>query len=282
MTELKKLVPKRNYWKQEEEDLLKNWAEKAKCYHWLHNKSREIYQRKNAWFTIPVIIISTIVGTANFAQDRFTPKYKNYVVMIIGTLSIFAGIVTTVSQFLKIGEFNEAHRVSALSWGKFFRNIKTELSRHPRDRFPPIELIKMCKEEFDRLIEISPFIPKSVVSEFNRKFGKNENLTKPEICDIINSTEIFEISNEEREQLRIELIPNNKLIYNNSNNNDTNNFNDNDNEKINKFKDTFFSLNGIYPNDEEIQKHLKKFTSNNDNSSSNISICIDTPSETII
>lgn len=43
-----------------------------------------------------------------------------------------------------------------------------------------------------------------------------------------------------REQLRIELIPNNKLHFNNYNNN---NFNNNDNEKINKFKDTFLSLN---------------------------------------
>lgn len=38
-----------------------------------------------------------------------------------------------------------------------------------------------------------------------------------------------------------------------------------------------------YPNDEEIQKHLKKkFVSNNDNSTSNISIHIDTPTKTII
>ena len=101
MTELKKLVPKRNYWKQEEEDLLKNWAEKAKCYHWIHNKSREIYQRKNAWFTIPVIIISTIVGTANFAQDRFNEEVRPYIVITIGSLSIIAGIITTIYQFLK-------------------------------------------------------------------------------------------------------------------------------------------------------------------------------------
>ncbi len=99
----------------------------------------------------------------------------------------------------------------------------------------------------------------------------------------IKENEIFEISDEEREQLRIELIPNNKLNFNNSNNNNNNNnFNNNDNEKINKFKDTFFSLNSRYPNDEEIQKHLKKFISNNDNSTSNISIRIDTPNETVI
>ena len=97
----------RNYWKEEDETLLKQWADKAQCYQWLHNKSREIYQRKNAWYTIPVIIISTITGTGNFAQDRFSEEIRPYVVISIGTLSILAGIITTIFQFLKIAEINE-------------------------------------------------------------------------------------------------------------------------------------------------------------------------------
>ena len=69
---------KRNYWKAEEEELLKQWGDKAQCYQWMHARSRKIYQCKNAGFTIPVIIISTITGTANFAQDRFSEKYRTY------------------------------------------------------------------------------------------------------------------------------------------------------------------------------------------------------------
>ena len=122
----------RNYWKVEEENLLKQWADKAQCYQWMHSRSHNIYSRKNALFTIPVIIISTITGTANFAQERFSDEYKTYVVLSIGTLSIIAGIITTIYQFLKIAELNEGHRVSTLSWGKFYRNIKTELNRHPQ------------------------------------------------------------------------------------------------------------------------------------------------------
>ena len=92
----------RNFWKSEEENLLKQWADKAQCYQWMHSKSHNIYSRKNALFTIPVIIISTITGTANFAQDRFPEEVKEYVVMGIGSLSIIAGIITTINQFLQI------------------------------------------------------------------------------------------------------------------------------------------------------------------------------------
>ena len=74
---------KREYWKSEEEELLKQWGDKSQCYQWMHMKARQSYQRKNAMYTIPVIIISTITGTANFAQERFSEKIKPYVAMIV-------------------------------------------------------------------------------------------------------------------------------------------------------------------------------------------------------
>ena len=78
---------------------------------------------------IPVIIISTLTGTANFALDRIDESYKNIFVMATGGLNIFAAILTTIGQFLKISELNEAHRVASFSWGKFYRSIKTELAK---------------------------------------------------------------------------------------------------------------------------------------------------------
>ena len=254
----------RNFWKEEEENLLKQWADKAQCYQWMHSRGYNIYSRKNALFTIPVIIISTITGTANFAQERFSDDIKNYVVISIGTLSIIAGIITTVYQFLKIAELNEGHRVASLSWGKFYRNIKTELTRHPFDRMPPKELIKISRDEYDRLVELSPFMPLSIISEFNSKFKKNENLTKPEICDELNSTDVFEMDAETRNRLMMEKIKDElpkvdpkvaerrktvKLKMD---------------EKIEQFKTTFMALNNRYPTQAEIDKSMKKFLSEED------------------
>ena len=54
--------------------------------------------------------------------------------MIIGSINIIVGILTTIQQYLKISELNEAHRVSSIAWDKFARNIKIELSKHPNER----------------------------------------------------------------------------------------------------------------------------------------------------
>ena len=217
----------------------------------MHTRSHEIYQRKNALYTIPVIIISTITGTANFALDRFGEDLQKYMTMGIGSLSILAGIISTISQFLKISELNEAHRVASLSWGKFYRNIKTELSRHPLDRFGPLEFIKMSKEEYNRLVEISPFMPKKVIRNFNSKFKKNLDLTKPEICDILSATQIFELSEDERKQIADDVIESEDPVRKN-----TMESTNKEIERRSKFVDTFFEINGRHPDEEEINRLL--------------------------
>ena len=50
----------REYWKEEEENILRELADKAQCYELMHSKSHDIYAYKNTLFVIPVIIISTI------------------------------------------------------------------------------------------------------------------------------------------------------------------------------------------------------------------------------
>ena len=137
-------------WTPEHEKILIEWADKAMCYRWLHSKSNALFSRLNAWYTIPVIVISTLTGTANFAQERVPSAYQNYFVMLVGAFNITAGIITTIQQFLKITQLNEAHRVSSIAWDKFYRNIKIELAKHPYERIDVKQMIKMSKEEFDR------------------------------------------------------------------------------------------------------------------------------------
>ena len=194
-------------WTEDHENILVEWADKAMCYRWLHGKSHQYFSRANTWFTIPVIIMSTLTGTANFAQDKFEGSTKELVTVSIGAVNIFAGILTTIQQFLKISELNEAHRVSSLSWDKFYRNIKVELAKAPPERTPVLQMLKASKEEFDRLMEISPAISEKVAKEFTKTFsgrsikGKSaiENelvkkqeafglLKKPDICGELESS----------------------------------------------------------------------------------------------
>ena len=166
MDEIELIDTKQIDWNPEHEKILIEWADKAMCYRWLHSKSNAMFSSLNAWYTIPVIIISTLTGTANFAQERVPIEYQSFFVMIVGAFNITAGIITTIQQFLKITQLNEAHRVSSIAWDKFYRNIKIELAKHPIERIDVKQMIKMSKEEFDRLMETSPNIPEKILQQF--------------------------------------------------------------------------------------------------------------------
>lgn len=182
-------------WSSEHEGILVDWADKALCYKWMHEKSHYSYNRMNTWFTIPVIIMSTLTGTANFAQDKIPAQYLSVATMAIGGVNLIAGILTTIQQFLKIGELNESHRVSAISWGKFYRNVRVELAKAPEERTPVVQMVKFAKEEFDRLIETSPSLSDKTVRLFKSTFAgsgaKFNELSKPEICDSLESTAVI-------------------------------------------------------------------------------------------
>jgi hypothetical protein len=184
-------------WSPENENILVEWGDVAQCYKWMNSASHEQYSNYLAWFTIPTIILSTISGTASFAQGSVPHRVQMYAPVVIGTINIFVGILTTIQQYLKIAERNESHRVSAISWDKFSRNIRIELAKAPNERMEAGHFIKMCRQEYDRLMETSPVISREIIQHFNRKFaGKTgrkerarlEEIKKPDILDINIST----------------------------------------------------------------------------------------------
>jgi hypothetical protein len=245
-------------WTQEHEEILIEWADKAMCYRWLHAKSNALYSNLNTWYTIPVIVLSTLTGTANFAQDRVPLLYQSYFVMLVGSLNILAGIITTIQQFLKITQLNEAHRVSSISWDKFYRNIKIELAKHPKERIDVKQMIKMSKEEYDRLMETSPAIPEKIIVGFKDKFNNSDafkTIIKPEICDILIPTNDFRNPwfNEENktkaqsEQLQIKQTKEQKIKK----------FNELNNKMVKDFIVLFNDLNNREPMDSEIIDNLR-------------------------
>lgn len=246
-------------WSLEHETILIEWADKAMCYRWLHSKANTMFSTLNAWYTIPVIVISTLTGTANFAQERVPVNYQHYFVMLVGGFNILAGIITTIQQFLKITQLNEAHRVSSIAWDKFYRNIKIEIAKHPSERVDPKHFLKISKEEFDRLIETSPTIPENIVKDFKTNFISQESfqkIIKPEICDILIPTAEHRNpwytdenrSKELNENMKIQISKTNKIKKQH----------DLNIKMVNEFIALFINLNNREPTESEIIDNLKE------------------------
>ena len=179
-----------NEWHPQQAKLLQSWAEIASSYRWMHNQAYMIYKKKNMWFMLPLIIMSTVTGTANFAQSTFPSLIRPYMPQIIGAINLISAIMTTIYQFLKISEFMESHRISSINYGKLARTLTVELNLPVKDRNSGgAECVKVSRTDIDRLIEQSPAIPKNVLLLYEQQFA-GKGLAEPEIV-VINKVDIY-------------------------------------------------------------------------------------------
>jgi hypothetical protein len=182
-----------NGWTREIENLMAEWADKAVCYRWMHERTERVFSRKDMGFMFPVIILSTVTGAANFAMESVLtdPEHKKYAQLCLGGLSIATGIISTIANRLGYASASESHKGAAILWGKFQRLIAIELSLHPDERSDCMHFLKQCRGELDRLIEQSPTIPTSIIELCKREFKQYPKVKKPEIIGDIDTTHIF-------------------------------------------------------------------------------------------
>jgi hypothetical protein len=180
-------------WVIEQELLLKDWAEKARYYSWMHNKAGNLYIKRNNNITIPLIIISTVSGSANFSMVGVqTPYHWLYTVafpLTMGILSITAAILSAMAKYLRTAELSENHQEFHKKFNSLFRNISLELSLPANQRKSPAEICNLHRFEFDRLVSEAPNIPEVIINKFNSKFPFVNN--KPEITHSFDKVVIY-------------------------------------------------------------------------------------------
>ena len=195
-----------NGWCKEHERLMAEWSDISVCYRWIHDQSEKYYHKRSLWINLPVIVLSTLGGTANFGiQSLFSDEeIKKYASFGIGGISLLAGLLTTVGNYLRYAQLEEAHRVASIAWGKFQRLIAIELALHPNERMDALDFLKVCRVDLDRLIEQAPPIPKVSITAFTQKFGSIKDLKKPDICGSLEHTHVFDSSEVRLKQLAVD------------------------------------------------------------------------------
>lgn len=196
-----------NGWTGEIEALIADWSDRAQCYRWMHDKTSRAYAQYNQYMMIPIIVLSTLTGTANFGLDsifKSDTNGKTIASLGIGGVSIITGIISTLANFLRYGQGSESHSVSSLMWAKFSRLISIEMALHPTDRMEAFAFLKMFRIELDRLVEQSPPIPESVILQFKREFRANSEVKKPDIAGVLEHTKVYENREERLKQVAVD------------------------------------------------------------------------------
>jgi hypothetical protein len=172
-------------WNDHHENILRQWGEASACYRYMHHRSFLMYKKLSLRFNLPVIVLSTITGTANFAQTTLPVSIQPAAPSIIGGLNLVAGLIATIMQFLKVNELMENHRTSALGHGSLSRNIRLQLALPREERKKEgLKFVEECKATYDSLLEQCPAIPKKILLNFEKEYPIDGVFTKPEILSV--------------------------------------------------------------------------------------------------
>jgi hypothetical protein len=175
------------------EEYFSSSGEKAHCLAWCHKQSESLYSYKRNWIDLPVIIGSAIVGFLNAGSSSMfeDPKISS-IALGIGSLSI--GILQTVNTYFNWSKRCEGHRIAAIQYSKLYRFLKIEMALPRNQRMLPNDLLKKVRDDYDRLQEISPLLPDSVIEDFKKKFSidKYNDISKPEETNGLEKITVFE------------------------------------------------------------------------------------------
>lgn len=179
-------------WNPQIEKLIAEEGEKAFGFFWLHNKAELKYQRNENYISLPVIILSTVTGFLSASAGSILPQ-DNTTSGLLGAVSIVVGILNTIGSKFAFSKRAEGHRIASIHYSKLFRFINIELSLPRKERMPPFDMIKIIREDIDRLKETAPAIPSEIIDAFNTHFESETGIAKPEITNGLTKINIYSL-----------------------------------------------------------------------------------------
>lgn len=137
-------------WDDRTGDLLEDWHLRATTAQFGHQTRAEQTRTRSIQFGLPVVILTTLVGTSAFAT--FNDTTSNEAKVLVGTVSILAAVLAGIQTFLGYSQVAERHRIAATRYATLRRGIEVALTRHDAS------LVDSIRSEMDKIGGASPQI----------------------------------------------------------------------------------------------------------------------------
>jgi len=167
-------------WNDSLEVLVAEEAERSAGLSWLHTECEKYFSVHTNCIALPVIILSTVNGfLSGSSQSIFTnPQVSS---IALGVVSLFTGVLSTVGSYFAWAKRTEAHRISAIQYQKISKFLTIELSLPKVERIAAKDILKITREQVERLMEISPAVPEFILNKYKLRFKGITDVSHPEI-----------------------------------------------------------------------------------------------------
>ena len=156
-------------WDDEVEELIRTWHRRVAAAEAGHRVMADRMRRRYLMLGVPVVVLTTVVGTSVFAsiQDQ---KVPTGVRVVVGSVSILAAVISSLQTFLRYGMRAEGHRVAAIRYETLRRDMAAVLAIPRASRTDPLRQLDSVRNRMDRYAKESPTIGEREWDRLERKF----------------------------------------------------------------------------------------------------------------
>src|SRR5262245_37811152 len=166
-------------WSPSVEDLYESWHRRVAAAEHGHRIMADRMRRRHLLIGIPVVILTTLIGTSAFASISraqgnsitFLNVDPDIVLVIVGSISVLAAVLSSLQTFLRYATRAEGHRIAALRYETLRRDIATTLALPRKARGSPDRDLDNVRGRMDRYAKESPTIGERMWGRLAIEFG---------------------------------------------------------------------------------------------------------------
>lgn len=157
-------------WTSALEQYLKDVAEQSLCRSIMYDKAFQFYNKRRAWFDIPIIVISSLTGFASVGSTTLFAGQAQIASVALGLASLAVSVGNTISSYYGFSKLAESNRIATISYRRMHMLLELQLRLPVDQRMRARDLLKVVRGEQERLSETSVALPESIKNEFRARF----------------------------------------------------------------------------------------------------------------
>lgn len=140
--------------------LLEGWLKGIRLFHIAHSKAATHNARMHRALGVPVVIVTTTVGTTVFASMGKSPHIA--LVVFTSAFSLIASVLSGLQTFLNYSRQSERHKLAATKYGMLRRELEEMLCNARKDHVLPQTFLKNFRTRWDQVDQESPEISERI------------------------------------------------------------------------------------------------------------------------
>jgi hypothetical protein len=144
-------------WDDGLEDLYRSWHRRVAAAELGHRLMADRMWHRYLALGIPVVVLTTVIGTSVFASLQDSDVHTGWRVAI-GSVSILAAVLSSLQTFLRYSTRAEGHRIASIRYETLRRDMAAVLASPRTARNDPIREVDSARQRMDRYAKESPTI----------------------------------------------------------------------------------------------------------------------------